>query len=72
MQKVKDLILFLLEDVGEPMTTYEVAQHLDISWSTALRYLVELALEGKIERIEEINRRQKVLKWVIKNGTIEE
>lgn len=66
MDNTKSLILFLLEDVGEPMTTYEVAQQLGISFSTAMRHLFELALEGKVERLVKVEKRVKKYYWVRK------
>ncbi len=34
------------------VTTAEIARHFDISWNTAERYLLELALDGKLGRIK--------------------
>ncbi len=34
------------------VTSFEVAKFLKISWNTADRYLMELLLDGKIERIK--------------------
>ncbi len=34
------------------VTSSEVARALDVSWNTAESYLKDLALEGKIERIQ--------------------
>ena len=34
------------------VTSSEVAKHFKISWNTADKYLLELAFEGKIERIK--------------------
>lgn len=44
------------------ITSSEVAKHLNISWNTADKYLLELAFEGKIERI----KKEGVNLWVLK------
>lgn len=36
------------------VTTLEIASLLKISWNTAEKYLLELTLEGKIDRIKKI------------------
>jgi len=43
-------------------TTSEVAQKMSISWNTAENRLLELTLEGKVERIKKAG----VNLWVIK------
>lgn len=44
------------------VTTSEIAEHFKISWNTAEKYLLELALEGKVERMKKAG----VNLWVIK------
>ena len=34
------------------VTSFEVAKQLKVSWNTADRYLTELLIEGKVERIK--------------------
>ncbi len=34
------------------ITSSELAKHLDVSWNTAEKWLLELALDGKVERIK--------------------
>ena len=36
------------------VTSSEVAKKLKISWNTADRYLLELVIEGKVERIKKL------------------
>lgn len=42
------------------LSNSDVARHFNISWNTAEKYLLELALEGKIERI----RKEKKTLWL--------
>lgn len=34
------------------VTSSEVAEHFKVSWNTAEKYLVELIIDGKVERIK--------------------
>lgn len=56
--KIKELIL-----KNRVVTTSEIAKELDVSWNTADKYLLELVIEGKIERI----KKEGVTLWVKKN-----
>ncbi len=44
------------------VTTAEIAKHFGISWNTAERYLLELALDGKLDRLKKTG----VNLWVLK------
>lgn len=44
------------------ITSSELAKHLGVSWNTADKWLLELALEGKIERI----KKDGVNLWILK------
>jgi len=44
------------------VTSSEVAEHFKVSWNTAEKYLMELALEGKVERIKKAG----VNLWLLK------
>jgi Mn-dependent DtxR family transcriptional regulator len=44
------------------VTTSEIANEFKVSWNTAEKYLLELALDGKVERMKKVG----VNLWVIK------
>ena len=44
------------------VTSSEVSKYLGVSWNTAERYLLELIIEGKIERIKKTG----VNLWLLK------
>lgn len=44
------------------VTTSELAEHFSISWNTAEKHLLELALEGKLERL----KKSGVNLWVLR------
>lgn len=44
------------------VTSSEIAKSLDLSWNTAEKYLVELIIEGKVEKIKKLG----VNLWILK------
>lgn len=44
------------------ITTAEISNHFKISWNTAEKYLLELALEGKVTRLKKAG----VNLWILK------
>jgi len=44
------------------VTSSEVAKHFKISWNTADKYLLELVIDGKVERI----KKEGVNLWLLK------
>ena len=44
------------------VTSSEVASHLGVSWNTAEKYLLELIIDGKIDRIKKVG----VNLWLLK------
>ena len=61
LHKIKaEIIAFTKEN--RVITTSELASHFKISWNTAEKYLLELALDGKMVRI----RKKGVNLWLLK------
>ena len=56
----KDLIEFIKKK--KIVTSSEVAKNFKISWNTADKYLLEMVLEGKVERIKKLG----VTLWLLK------
>jgi Mn-dependent DtxR family transcriptional regulator len=56
----KDILAFVKQK--KVVTSSELAKHLKISWNTAEKHLLELALEGDIERI----KKEGVNLWLLK------
>jgi len=61
MKSHRDKIIGLVKK-EEIVTSSEVAKFLKVSWNTAEKYLLELALEGKIKR----KKKEGVTLWVEK------
>ena len=55
-------ILSMTKKLGKVVTTTEIAGKLGVSWNTAEKHLLELALEGKISRLKKAG----VNLWVLK------
>jgi Mn-dependent DtxR family transcriptional regulator len=56
----KEILKFL--ESKRVVTTSELANSLNVSWNTAEKSLLELALDGKIERL----KKEGVNLWVLK------
>ncbi len=64
---IDELTLKVLKDSKRPMTTYEIAKKLGISWSTANIHCHKLKAEGKLISKEEPARLgvgKRVLWWL--------
>jgi len=62
--KIQKRIIEFMKREAKITTTSEIASKLDISWNTAEKYLLELTLQGKIERIKKLG----VNLWVLKKS----
>jgi Mn-dependent DtxR family transcriptional regulator len=56
----KEIISFVKEK--RVITSSELAKHLNISWNTAEKYLLELAVEGLVEKL----KKERVNLWFVK------
>ncbi len=56
----KQIVDFIKEK--RVITSSELAKHLDISWNTAEKYLLELAVEGLVEKL----KKERVNLWFVK------
>lgn len=44
------------------VTSSEIAEHIKVSWNTAEKYLLELVIDGKIEKIKKVG----VNLWILR------
>ncbi|MBU2496958.1 MAG: winged helix-turn-helix transcriptional regulator [Nanoarchaeota archaeon] len=51
---IKTKILEIAKKQKGVITTSEIASELNISWNTAEKYLLELTLEGKLEKLKKV------------------
>ena len=58
----KKEILKIIEKGGRVATTSEIAAALSVSWNTAEKYLLELTIEGKLNRLKKAG----VNLWMLK------
>lgn len=52
----------MISKLGKVTTTTEIAERLGVSWNTAEKHLLELALEGRILRLKKAG----VNLWILK------
>lgn len=57
----RDKILKLIKE-EKVVTSSEIAKHFKISWNTANKYLLELLVDGKVDRIKKLG----VTLWMLK------
>ena len=60
MDKYKKILVFLRKK--RVITTSELAKFLKVSWNTAEKYLLELAVEGKVLKL----KKEGVNLWLLK------
>ena len=67
---IDELTLYVLKKYKRPMTTYEIAKAIGVSWSTANIHCHKLKSEGKLINKEEparLGMGKKVLWWLGKD-----
>ena len=67
---VDELTIHVLKKTKKPLSTYELAKQVGISWSTANTHCYKLKAEGKIKgKLEEakIGNSKKMLWWIGKD-----
>ena len=52
----------MINQLGKVATTTEIAEKLHVSWNTAEKHLLEMALEGKVSRLKKAG----VNLWVLR------
>ena len=64
-------ILKVLRETPEPLSTYEIAKKLNISWSTANIHLKDLLLKDLVKNKEEMVKSKRRLVWWVDQSTID-
>jgi predicted HTH transcriptional regulator len=62
IMKIPSAKILKLIEKEKVVTSSEVAEAFGVSWNTAEKYLVELIIEGKVERIKKVG----VNLWLLK------
>ena len=66
-QGVEEAIITLLKKEKKPLSTYQIAKKIGISWSTANTYCYKLKDKGKIkgeERVARVGMNKKMMWWI--------
>lgn len=67
---IDETILKILRESHEPLSTYDIAKRLDISWSTANVHLKDLLLKNLVKSKEEMIKSKRRVVWWIEQRTI--
>ena len=67
---IDETILKILRESREPLSTYDIAKKLDISWSTANVHLKDLLLKDAVKNREEMVKSKRRVVWWIEQRTI--
>jgi len=68
---IDEIILKILRESKAPLSTYEIAKRLGISWSTANIHLKDLQINGKVKNEEQIVKSKRRNVWWIEQKTID-
>ena len=68
---LEERILKLLRESPNPLSTYEIAKALNVSWSTANTHLKDLQLKGLVKSKEEFVKTKRRKVWWVDQVTIE-
>lgn len=71
MPDIDERIVRLLTNQDEPISTYRVANEVDVSWSTANTHLKDLQIEGMVESKEVISKGKKSRVWWVEQETLD-
>ncbi len=68
---IDETILKMLRESREPLSTYDIAKRLNISWSTANIHLKDLLLKDMVKSKEEMIKSKRRVVWWIEQRTID-
>ena len=69
--EMNEKFIKILRESTEPLSTYEIAKKLNISWSTANIHLKDLLLKGLVKNREEMIKSKRRIVWWIDQSTID-
>jgi len=67
---IDENIIKLLRESPEPLSTYDVAKKMNISWSTANIHLKDLQLKDMVKSKEDMIKSKRRIIWWIEQRTI--
>ncbi len=69
--EVDEKIIKTLRENPKPMSTYEIAKELNISWSTANIHLKDLLLKKLVKSKEDMVKSKRRVLWWVEQSTID-
>lgn len=70
ISEMDENILKMLRESPEPLSTYEIAKKINISWSTANIHLKDLQLNGMVRSREDMIKSKRRIVWWVEQRTI--
>ena len=71
LSEMDENILKILRESPEPLSTYEIAKKINISWSTANIHLKNLQLKEMVKNREDMIKSKRRLIWWVEQRTID-
>jgi len=71
VSELDERIIKILRESTEPLSTYEIAKKLNVSWSTANVHLKDLLLKELVKSKEEMVKSKRRVIWWVEQRTID-
>lgn len=71
ISEIDETILKILRETQDPLSTYEIAKKMNISWSTANIHLKDLQLKELVRSKEEMIKSKRRIVWWVEQRTID-
>lgn len=71
MPDIDEEIIEVLTGEKEPLSTYKVANLVDVSWSTANTHLKDLQIKGLVQSKEILSKGKKARVWWVEQNSLD-
>jgi predicted transcriptional regulator len=71
LSEIDEKIIKILRESPEPLSTYEIAKKINISWSTANVHLKDLQLKELVKSREDMVKSKRRIVWWVEQRTID-
>lgn len=71
LSEIDENILKFLRENAEPLSTYEIAKKINVSWSTANIHLKDMQIRGIVKSREDMIKSKRRIIWWVEQRTID-
>ncbi len=71
LSEIDENILKFLRESAEPLSTYEIAKKMNVSWSTANIHLKDMQIRGIVKSREDMIKSKRRIIWWVEQRTID-